>query len=60
MIELLPETEQSLINEMVKRIFIAWDPDYTKLTPEEYRSLQKAEAEIEAGELVSHNEINWN
>lgn len=60
MIELLPETEQVLINEMVKRIFIAWDSDYTKVTPVEAEALEQAEKEIESGEIVSHNSINWN
>ena len=59
MMELLPETEQQLINEMVKRFFVAWDPDFTKLTPEERRDLELAELEADAGEIVSHEEINW-
>ena len=59
MIEMLPETEQQLINEMVKRFFVAWDPDFTKLTPEERRDLELAELEADAGEIVSHEEINW-
>ena len=35
MLEMLPETEQDFALEFVKRLVLAWDPDYTKLTPSE-------------------------
>ena len=44
---------------MIKKLVLAWDPDYTKLTPEERLELEKGEEEITRGETVSHNEINW-
>ena len=59
MIELLPEAEQHLIHEMVKRFFVAWDPDFTKLTPDERRELELAEQEADAGEIVPHEAIHW-
>lgn len=59
MISLLPEQEQKLINELVKRVFIALDPDYTKLTAEEQSKLLKAEEDIKNGDIVDHNDINW-
>lgn len=34
---------------------LAWDPDFTKLTPEESRALQEAE---ESG-FVSEKDIDW-
>lgn len=40
MLDMLPEQEQALAFEMVKRIVLAWDPDYTKLTKEEARTTQ--------------------
>lgn len=33
MLEMLPETKQDFALEFVKRLVLAWDPDYTKLTP---------------------------
>ena len=39
MLEMLPDQEQSLALEIVKRLVLAWDPDFTKLTPEERRRL---------------------
>lgn len=38
---------------------IAWDPDYTKVTPAERAELERAQREIENGETVSHDAINW-
>jgi hypothetical protein len=42
MLDMLPETEQNLALELVKRIVLAWDPDYTKLTPKEAVELEEA------------------
>lgn len=55
MLELLPETEQNLAYEFIKRLVKAWDPDYTKLTPSEEKSLKEAMN----GEFISSNEIDW-
>ena len=29
----LPETEQGLAYELLRRLVLAWDPDFTKLPP---------------------------
>lgn len=36
---------------------LAWDPDFTKVTPKERRELEEAEADPE---YVDMNDINWN
>ena len=59
MVDMLPETDQALAFELVKKLVLAWDPDFTKLTPDEKAELDKATAEMEAGEYVPHNAINW-
>lgn len=59
MLDMLPTDEQELAYEMLKRIVLAWDPDFTKLTPAEAEAIQEAEAEISRGETVSDSEINW-
>ena len=59
MLDMLPEEEQALAFEMLRRIVLAWDPDFTKLTPAEAEAVAQAEAEIERGETVSHEAINW-
>lgn len=60
MLDMLPADEQELAYEMLKRIVLAWDPDFTKLTPAEAQAIQEAEAEIARGETVSDDAIDWN
>ena len=59
MLDMLPVEEQELAFEMLKRIVLAWDPDFTKVTPTEAAALRDAEAEIERGEIVSDDAIDW-
>ena len=59
MLEMLPESEQELVNEFVKRIVLAWDPDYTKLTSSEKERLEEAKRNIENGEYMDDEEIKW-
>lgn len=59
LLEILPETEQNFALELIKRLVIAWDPDYTKLTPTEKKELDDAEKDISMNGTISHEEINW-
>lgn len=59
MLDMLPETEQQLAYEMMKRIVLAWDADYTKATEAEEAILKQAESEIANGETVSFDDIDW-
>ena len=59
LMELLPESEQSFALEFIKKLVIAWDPDFTKVTPAEREKLEEAQREIENGETISHDAINW-
>lgn len=59
MVDMLPETDQNLAFELVKRLVLAWDPDFTKLTTAEKAELDKAAAEMEAGEYVADSAIEW-
>lgn len=60
MIDMLPEQEQQLAFEFIKRVVLAWDSDFTKLTPFERERLIKADNDILNGEIVNHSEIDWN
>ncbi|MEM5816403.1 MAG: hypothetical protein AAGU16_00885 [Desulfitobacterium hafniense] len=60
MIDMLPESEQKLAFEMIKRMVLAWDSDFTKLTSSERARLTEAEKEIANDETVSHSDIDWN
>ena len=52
---ILPEDEQEFAYEFIKRLVLAWDPDYTKCTPEEARELEAAE---NSG-FVDESDIDW-
>ncbi len=59
MLEMLPESEQELASQLIKRLVLAWDPDFTKLTPEEQKQLEAAEQRIDSGEYVKDSDIAW-
>lgn len=59
MLEMLPESEQELANQLIKRIVLAWDPDYTKLTPDEKKWLEEAEQRIDSGDYVREDDVDW-
>lgn len=58
-LELLPEKDLNFALEFIKKLVIAWDPDYTKVTSAERTRLEEAQREIENGETISHDAINW-
>jgi hypothetical protein len=55
MLNILPDEEQEFAYELVKRLVIAWDPDYTRLTLDEEKSLQEAQ---ESG-YIKAEDIDW-
>ena len=55
LIDMLPQNDQEFAYEFVKKLILAWDPDFTKVTPEEAKSIAAAE---ESG-FVPENEIDW-
>lgn len=42
--------------EFIKKLVLACDPDFKKLTPLEHEELEKA---LEDTETISHNEVNY-
>lgn len=56
MIDMLPEQEQEFAYELIKKLVLAWDPNFTKLTPDERKALEQAEADPE---FISINDIDW-
>lgn len=57
MLSLLPEDEVSLINALVHKLVLAWDPDFTKVTPEEKMALDEADEEMKAGHYFSDEDV---
>jgi len=55
MAEILPQQDQQLAYELIKKLVLAWDPDFTKVTPEEAMRIKAAE---ESG-FVEESEVDW-
>jgi hypothetical protein len=55
MLEMLPEKEQNFAFEFIKRLILAWDSDFTKLTPNERKELEEAESD----EFIDQDDIDW-
>ena len=59
MVDMLPEKDQALAFELVKKLVLAWDPDFSKVTPAEKAEIDKVAAELEAGDYVTDQAVNW-
>ncbi len=55
MVDMLPESDQQFAREFVKKLVLAWDPDFTKATPEETAQMQEAET----SGFIPEDEIDW-
>ncbi len=54
MLQELPESEQELAYEFIKRLVLAWDPDFSKVTPSEKKSIEEAEQEYTNGDYIEY------
>lgn len=59
LMEVLPESDQNFALEFIKKLVLAWDPDYTKVTSAEKTALEEAEKDIIENRMISHDAINW-
>lgn len=55
MLDMLPDEEKSFAYEFIKKMVKAWDPDFTKVTPDEARRIEAAE---QSG-FVDERDIDW-
>nr|WP_303999216.1 hypothetical protein [Ruminococcus bromii] len=55
MIDMLPDSDKKLACELIKKLVLAWDSDYTKVTEQEYKDITEAEN----GDFVSEDDIDW-
>ena len=55
LMDMLPETEQNFAYEFIKKLVKAWDPDFTKVTPEEASAI----AEAEKSGFIDEADIDW-
>ena len=59
MLEMLPQSEQDFACEVVRKLIIAWDSDFTKLTPVEAAELKLAHEQVANGEVFADEDIDW-
>ena len=55
LLEMLPEDDRNFAYEFIKKLVQAWDPDFTKVTPEEAQRIRQAE---NSG-FIEDGEIDW-
>ncbi|MBR5922325.1 MAG: hypothetical protein IKZ59_00875 [Clostridia bacterium] len=55
LMEALPESDKVFAYEFIKKLVLAWDPDFTKVTDEEAKRIEAAE---KSGYIDEEN-IDW-
>lgn len=55
LMQALPQSEQQFAYEFIKKLVLAWDPDFTKVTDEEKIRILQAE---KSG-FVNDEDIDW-
>lgn len=56
LMDILPEADKAFAYEFIKKLVLAWDPDYTKVTESEAQMIDCAE---KSG-FIDEEEIDWN
>lgn len=59
LMENLPLEDQDLALELIKKMVLAWDPNFTKLTQLERQKLEQAEIDFDNGDVVMDSEEIW-
>ena len=55
LMDALPEADKAFAYEFIKKLVLAWDPDFTKVTDEEAKRIASAE---NSG-FVDSEDIDW-
>ena len=55
LMDVLPEEDKAFAYEFIKKLVLAWDPDFTKVTDEEAKRIKDAE---ESG-FIDSDDIDW-
>lgn len=55
----LPKVDQDFALAFMKKLVLAWDPDFTKVTPMERHELESARTDFENGHAVRMEDIDW-
>ena len=57
LLDILPDEDISIVNALVKKLVIAWDPNFTKVTAKEKELLDKSDEEMKNGEYISEEDF---
>lgn len=57
LLDILPDEDISIVNALVKKLVIAWDPDFTKVTPRERELLEKTDSEMKNSDFISEKDF---
>ncbi|MCQ2506864.1 MAG: hypothetical protein MJ113_06805 [Lachnospiraceae bacterium] len=57
LLDILPDEDISIVNALVKKLIIAWDPDFTKVTAKEKELLEKSDIEMKNGDFISEEDF---
>ena len=57
LLDILPDEDVSIVNALVKKLVIAWDPDFTKVTARERELLEKSDSEMKNGDFISEEDF---
>lgn len=55
LMDVLPEEDKAFAYEFIKKLVLAWDPDFTKVTAEEAKKINDAE---NSG-FIDSDDIDW-
>ena len=55
LIDVLPEADKVFAYEFIKKLVIAWDSDFTKVTAEEKKLIEQAES----SGYIDEKDIDW-
>ncbi len=55
LMDILPDEDKEFAYEFIKKLVLAWDPDFVKVTAEEARQIEAAEA----SGFVDEGDIDW-
>ncbi len=55
LMDMLPDADKAFAYEFIKKLVLAWDPDFTKVTAEEAKRIEAAE---QSG-FIDEKDIDW-
>ncbi len=55
LMDMLPDDDKTFAYEFIKKLVMAWDPDFTKTTPDEAERI----AQAEKSGFIDDEDIDW-